>query len=171
MGKATARQSLALPFSAVPDAPLGDLPPIQSFSAADLAGLKTMLKARVNSPLTSSAGRLFDAVAALLGLRQIVRFEGQAAMELEFAIAGSKTEEAYPFDIASQERPGGGSVLVVDWGPIVKGILADREAPVARRDQFPPSSTTRWPRSSSLWRGGLDIPRSPFRAAASRTGI
>jgi len=113
----------------------GGLPPVKSFSATDLAGLKAMLKAGVNSPLTSSAGRLFDAVAALLGLRQRVRFEGQAAMELEFAIAGAYTEETYPFEIACQERiprTDGNSILVVDWGPIVQGILADlkRQLPV-----------------------------------------
>ena len=135
LGEVTARQSLALPFS-----------------AADLAGLKSMLKAGVNSPLTSSAGRLFDAVAALLGLRQLVRFEGQAAMELEFAIAGTNTDESYPFAIASQETPSGdsppvgrrssganlssmdtpgsGSILIVDWGPLVKAILADLKHPL-----------------------------------------
>ena len=130
-------------------------PPMKSFAAADLPALTAMLKSGVHSPFTSSAGRLFDAVAAFLGIRQIVRFEGQAAMELEFAIAGAKTDETYPFAIAGQDRiprtdeaprasepprasppspphtcggEGRGeeaSILVVDWSPIVKAILAD----------------------------------------------
>ena len=45
-----------------------------------------MLAKKVNSPLTSSVGRLFDAVASMVNLRQQIRFEGQAAMELEFAL-------------------------------------------------------------------------------------
>ncbi len=45
-----------------------------------------MLTKKVNSPVTSSAGRLFDGVAALAGLRARSSFEGQAAMELEFAV-------------------------------------------------------------------------------------
>ncbi|MFC1935167.1 hypothetical protein ACFLX9_00105 [Chloroflexota bacterium] len=45
-----------------------------------------MLIKGVNSPLTSSAGRLFDVALALLGLRQITSFESQAAMTLEFAL-------------------------------------------------------------------------------------
>ncbi|MGA2543834.1 MAG: carbamoyltransferase HypF [Verrucomicrobiota bacterium] len=109
---------------------VSNLPPMQSFAAADPnsspdhssgehtrprvwrsapspAALATMLKSGLNSPLTSSAGRLFDGVAALLGLRQIVRFEGQAAMELEFAVAGLQTDEAYSFAIACQDQTGG----------------------------------------------------------------
>jgi hydrogenase maturation protein HypF len=101
------------------------LPPVKSFTAAELAGLTGMLKRGVNSPLTSSAGRLFDGVAALLGLRQVVRFEGQAAMELEFAIGGIETGESYPFEIAGQEKAAGEAMLVLDWGPMVKDILAD----------------------------------------------
>ncbi len=97
----------------------GELPPVKSFAPADLAALTGMLKNGVNSPLTSSVGRLFDAVSALLGLRQIARFEGQAAMELEFAMDGIKTGEMYPFEIH------GGEMLVVDWSPMVKAILAD----------------------------------------------
>ena len=53
-----------------------------------------MLAKKLNSPVTSSMGRLFDAVASLINLRQQIRFEGQAAMELEFALDGIETEEA-----------------------------------------------------------------------------
>jgi hydrogenase maturation protein HypF len=104
---------------------LGELPPIKSFSPAELAALTAMLKNGVHSPLTSSAGRLFDAVAALLGLRQIARFEGQAAMELEFAMDNVNTGEAYAFEIHGKNQTGGEPLLVVDWSPMVKGILAD----------------------------------------------
>ena len=45
----------------------------------------TLLRRAVNAPLTSSAGRLFDAVAAVIGLCQRSSFEGEAAMEVEFA--------------------------------------------------------------------------------------
>jgi hydrogenase maturation protein HypF len=72
-----------------------DLAPIAGFSTAELSSLKTMLARQLNSPLTSSIGRLFDAVSALVGLRQLTRFEGQAAMELEFALAGVETDDAY----------------------------------------------------------------------------
>ena len=51
-----------------------------------------MLRKGIHSPWTSSVGRLFDAVASLSGLRQVINFEGQAAMELEFAIGSEKTE-------------------------------------------------------------------------------
>jgi hydrogenase maturation protein HypF len=109
------------------------LPPVKSFAGSELAGLTHMLKSGVNSPLTSSAGRLFDAVAALAGLRQTVRFEGQAAMELEFAIAGLQTDESYSYDITPRETPTGESLLLVDWAGIARGILSDlkREVSIA----------------------------------------
>jgi hydrogenase maturation protein HypF len=102
---------------------VSDLPPIQAFSSQELSVLRTMLARGLNSPLTSSAGRLFDAVASLVGLRQEVRFEGQAAMELEFALAEERTEETYPFRIADCGFPE--VPYVVDWEPMVRAILGD----------------------------------------------
>ena len=62
-----------------------DLHPVTAFSPAELRLLATMLDRGVNSPWTSSAGRLFDAVASILGLQQRSFFEGDAAMAVEFA--------------------------------------------------------------------------------------
>jgi len=97
------------------------LAPVDAFSTYELMALKQMLDKRINAPITSSAGRLFDAVASLVGLRQAIRFEGQAAMELEFALYGMETDETYPFDIVSQD----GQPEVLDWGPMARAILED----------------------------------------------
>jgi hydrogenase maturation protein HypF len=95
-----------------------DLAPVRDFSERDLALIRQMLHKGVQSPVTSSAGRLFDAVASLTGLRQRVSFEGQAAMELEFAIQ-SCVSEAYSFAIK------GCSPSVVDWRPMIEEIVKD----------------------------------------------
>jgi len=78
-----------------------------------------MLHDGINSPVTSSAGRLFDAVAALLDLRQVANFEGQAAMLLEFATAEG-VADCYPFEI--QEA---GNGTTINWANIVSAILTD----------------------------------------------
>ena len=112
------RAALGLLFEMLGEAALDqeELAPVRAFSRAELAGLKTMLARRLNSPLTSSAGRLFDAVASLTGLRQQTRFEGQAAMELEFALEGIQTDESYPFSIETP-RPSAAPDPALNHGP------------------------------------------------------
>jgi hydrogenase maturation protein HypF len=106
-----------------------DLAPVAAFSRSERAIIAGMLARGINSPVTSSAGRLFDAVSALVGIRQIATFEGQAAMELEFAAEEAAGVEPYPLAIA--ERDGS---LVVDWEPAMLALLEDlgRNAPVPR---------------------------------------
>lgn len=96
---------------------------LTAFSKIELALLARMLANDINAPLTSSAGRLFDAVAALSGLRERSSFEGQAAMELEAALQSIEPDfdEAYPFDLPE------GSPLVVDWEPMIHAVLCDRQ--------------------------------------------
>jgi len=103
-----------------------NLAPLRAFSPAELKPLKAMLARQLNSPLTSSAGRLFDAVAALLNLRQQVRFEGQAAMELESALEGVQTDDAYELPLRSP-RPTPHAPILLDWSPMIKAILTDLE--------------------------------------------
>jgi hydrogenase maturation protein HypF len=96
------------------------------FAAAERSLLKQMVKRGVNSPYTSSAGRLFDAVSALVGLCQHTRFEGQAAMELEFATDKASTNERYPFSFSRGNNRGDHDpVLVIDWEPVIRGVLSD----------------------------------------------
>jgi hydrogenase maturation protein HypF len=95
-----------------------DLAPVRDFSGSDLAVIRQMLIKGSNSPVTSSAGRLFDAVASISGLRQQMSFEGQAAMELEFAIQPCVCE-AYSFEIK------GCSPRIVDWRPMIEEIMED----------------------------------------------
>jgi hydrogenase maturation protein HypF len=82
-----------------------DLAPVQAFRPPERRLLAQMLSRGLNAPLTTSAGRLFDAVAALVGLQQQVTFEGQAAMALEFAVDG-EVEDAYPIAIKTTKDEG-----------------------------------------------------------------
>ena len=97
-----------------------DLAPVASFSASERAILKSMLHGDVHSPITSSAGRLFDVTASLLDLRQNSTFEGQAAMELEFVLQRG-TSESYPFRLEDS-----GSCVIVNWSPILECLIDDR---------------------------------------------
>uniref|UniRef100_A0A832I2F7 Carbamoyltransferase n=1 Tax=Eiseniibacteriota bacterium TaxID=2212470 RepID=A0A832I2F7_UNCEI len=96
-----------------------DLAPVASFGAHERGLLERMLERGVSAPLTTSAGRLFDGLAALVGLHPRVTFEGQAAMAFEFA-ADPDERGAYPVHAV----PGPGP-LVLDWRPLVEALVAD----------------------------------------------
>jgi hydrogenase maturation protein HypF len=115
-----------------------ELAPVQACTAQELSVLGQMLHKQINIPLTSSAGRLFDAVAAIANLRQRVKFEGQAAMELEFALDGINTNQTYELRIADSdlrvEQPLSSdqskiqnpkSKTIFDWQPMILGIIED----------------------------------------------
>jgi len=79
--------------------------------------VRTQVERRLNAPLASSAGRLFDAAAALLGLRDVAEFEAQAAIDLELA-AGERRAAPLPYAL---ERWDG--LLVYDPRPTLRALL------------------------------------------------
>ncbi len=94
-----------------------DLPDIPFFAAVEAGPILEMIRKRVNSPLTSSCGRLFDAVATLCGGRHQVRYEGQAAIEFMQA-AGDYLPRAFDFIIAEQDGR-----LVWPLAPIIRSVI------------------------------------------------
>jgi hydrogenase maturation protein HypF len=103
------------------DIDLSKLAPVRDFEEREFALIKQMLTKGVNAPLTSSAGRLFDGVASLIGLRHYATFEGQAAMELEFVV-DPNVKDAYPFQIQ------GSDLFIADWGPTIEAIIDEIDA-------------------------------------------
>jgi hydrogenase maturation protein HypF len=102
-------------------------PTLHAFADGDLNLLRQMMRRGLRSPTTTSAGRLFDGVASLIGLKQQSRFEGQAAMLLEYAVDEDAASDGYPFWIApASESPD--APLVLDWRPMVQAILDDVRA-------------------------------------------
>jgi len=92
------------------------------FSPTELVTLRSALSQGVNAPLTTSIGRLFDAVAAIAGLRGRSRFEAEAAMELEQAAMPDGPSDPYPTRLAP------GDPIAIDWGPLIAALLEDRRA-------------------------------------------
>jgi hydrogenase maturation protein HypF len=110
--------------------------PTRSFTRREASLIGQMLEKGIHSPWTSSAGRIFDAVASLSGLRQVMSFEGQAAMELEFAIGSEETKDFYPFAIREsswKDHETAQPPRTIDWEPLILAILEDvkNEIPLA----------------------------------------
>jgi hydrogenase maturation protein HypF len=112
-----------------------ELAPAAAFEARERDLLVQMLARGVNSPITTSAGRLFDAVASSCGICHRASFEGQAAMELEFSL-DDRAEGTYPI-LVTQRAAGPQSSgvalprMVLDWQPAIEAILEDIRSGVA----------------------------------------
>ena len=103
-----------------------DLALVRRLDPQPLRVVAQMAKSGLNSPATSSLGRLFDAVAALCGIRDRVSFEGQAAMELEMAAAG---QDCGVYDFRWTD----GADRSILLAPIISGVVDDlrRHRPLA----------------------------------------
>lgn len=97
------------------------------FSAGEASALQAMMARGLNSPVCSSAGRLFDGVGALLGLGCRNAFEGQTPLAVEAAAwSAARSDETLPLPL----RPAtSGAAFELDWAPLVARLLADRAAP------------------------------------------
>ena len=104
-----------------------DLPLLKEIETAKVSVLREMILKNVNSPLTSSLGRLFDGVAAICGIRRRVNFEGQAAMEFEM-LAAESTNQIYDYQWEA------GKTYRLLPAPIIEGVVADiqNRVPVAQ---------------------------------------
>jgi len=89
-----------------------------------LDNVAKMLERKINSPLSSGMGRLFDAVSSIVGIMDVITFEGEAAIALETAAThaegGGKT---YPFGVSDG---------LIDTGGIIRGIVDDRHSDITR---------------------------------------
>ena len=94
------------------------LPIVAALSAGEIRVMRTMLKRSINAPRTTSAGRMFDAVAALLGLCQRSSYEGEAGMAVEYAAA--RTPEVFPLTPIAL---GGIDPIVMDWRPPITALI------------------------------------------------
>ena len=121
-GDAAVRQPWRMARSYLRDAFGQQMPGgVRGFEGIDekqLALVDTMLTRRIQTVETSSCGRLFDAVASLLGVAQEVTFEGQAAIALE-AMADDGVEDSYDFEIAE------GEPMILDFRPVIAAIVKD----------------------------------------------
>ncbi len=92
-----------------------DLPLLHRVPSKKVSTVRSMIERRINTVETSACGRLFDAVASIIGVRDEVNFEAQAAIELETS-AFEGVDEIYPFELAGDQ---------IDVRPMIEGIVRD----------------------------------------------
>ncbi len=92
---------------------------LNRISENDIDVIIKMIEKRINSPMTSSAGRLFDAVSSIIGIKDKITFEGEAAIEMEMK-AERKCTGFYPYEINSENN-----IMLIDTSLIIAGALKD----------------------------------------------
>jgi hydrogenase maturation protein HypF len=98
-----------------------NLPPFKQTDDTEMAIIRNQLEKDINAPLTSSCGRLFDAVSALIGVRGIIEYEAQAAIELEMLAYDEAGETAsYPFSTTEQD-----GVTIIKVHDILAAVIDD----------------------------------------------
>lgn len=100
---------------------------LRAFTTGELKIIRQMLQSSFRSPLTSSVGRLFDAVASLIGIRHRTQYEGQAAMDLEFHAEPS--QHAYGFEIQADESGGPWQIALA-----IRELLSDLSMGICSRE-------------------------------------
>jgi len=108
---------------------LEDLPFIQGIDKLELDLIKKQVDQGINAPLTSSCGRLFDAVSALIGLRGEIEYEAQAAIELEMAAMDAKKIKGsgYPYSVTESD-----GVDIIGFGDSLSAIISDLKKGAAK---------------------------------------
>lgn len=109
------RMALSYLIKYAPDIEIDTLEAFENIPTSEIQLVKSAIEKNINAPLTSSCGRLFDAVSALTGLCTVSSFHAEAPMRLEAAIA-ENIQEAYDFEIKPD---------IVSFELIFRGILED----------------------------------------------
>ena len=109
-----------------------ELPSPAYLCVEERTALRSQLEKNINTPFTSSMGRLFDAAAALAGVRQKVNYEAQAAIEFE-ALVDPVEDGAYDFELFrdDQHPEGGLAPLQIDSAPLIASLCTDQLAGVS----------------------------------------
>jgi hydrogenase maturation protein HypF len=102
------------------------LPSLQALDLVEERVVRRQIAARLNAPLTSSLGRLFDAISALCGVCYTATYEGQAAIELEAAADEAETG-VYPWPLPT---PPADAPWAIDPAPLVRAVVDDLRAGV-----------------------------------------
>ncbi|MEO7132729.1 MAG: carbamoyltransferase HypF [Vicinamibacterales bacterium] len=126
-GDRAAREPWRMALAHLRDAGIDDDGALAGIQPSARRVIRRMVDRGINTPMTSSVGRLFDAVAALCGAAPEMTYEGQAAMWLESLAEQSDAAGAYAFEIDDA----GGAPLVIDTRPLIRGLHAHARAGIA----------------------------------------